>query len=67
MLALTFIKGPFVEDWFADQVEALKEKVTRQVNTMLMTNNALWTEFMTAFNANTHPTHHPLAPQAGRW
>jgi hypothetical protein len=31
MLTLTFIKGPLVEDWAADQVELLEEKVTRQV------------------------------------
>ena len=52
MLILTFIKGPFVEDWAADQVKTLEEKVICQVNPMPITDNALWTEFMTAFNAN---------------
>jgi len=28
MLALTLIKGPLVDDWASDQVQALKEKVT---------------------------------------
>jgi hypothetical protein len=52
MLTLTFIKGPLVEDWAANQVEILEEKVTCQVNPMLMTDNALWMEFITIFNAN---------------
>ena len=52
MLPLTFIKGPLDKDWAADQVEILEEKVTHQVNPMLITDNALWTEFITAFDAN---------------
>jgi hypothetical protein len=37
MLVLTFIKGLLVEDWAANQVKALEEKVTHQVNPMLIT------------------------------
>ena len=28
MLVLTLIKGPLVDDWASDQVQALEEKVT---------------------------------------
>jgi Retrotransposon gag protein len=52
MLALTFIKGPLVEDWATDQVKTLEEKVTRQVNPLLQTDSTLWTDFVTTFDAN---------------
>jgi hypothetical protein len=41
MLALSLIKGPLVEDWAADQVELLEQKVTRQVNPLPMTDPTL--------------------------
>jgi hypothetical protein len=52
MLALSLIKGPLVEDWAADQVELLEQKVTRQVNPLPMTDPTLWTDFETALDAN---------------
>src|ERR1700733_11792623 len=52
MLALTLIKGPLVDDWATDQVEALKDKVTRAVNPISQDREELWNDFVMDFDAN---------------
>ena len=52
MMALTLIKGPLVDDWAADQVTELEDKVTRQINPIAQNDEVLWNDFMTAFDAN---------------
>jgi hypothetical protein len=52
MLALTFIKGPLVDDWAADQVQELENKVNHPTTPIGMGKEILWTEFKDAFDAN---------------
>jgi len=52
MLALTLIKGPLVDDWASNQVQALKEKVTWIINPISQDQEVLWTDFVTTFNSN---------------
>ena len=52
MLALTLIKGPLVDDWASNQVQALEEKVNCPVNPIGQDQEVLWTDFVTAFNSN---------------
>jgi len=52
MLALTLIKGPLVDDWASNQVQALEEKVNRPINPISQDQEVLWTNFVTAFNSN---------------
>ena len=52
MLVLTLIKGPLVDDWASDQVQALKEKVTQPVTPISQDQEVLWTDFITTFNSN---------------
>jgi hypothetical protein len=51
MQALSLIKGPLVNNWVDDQITDLMEKVTCRPNPIPRTEPALWTDFMTAFNA----------------
>jgi hypothetical protein len=52
MFVLSYIKGPNVDDWVAEQVEALNEKVNRQQNPILWTDEQLWNDFNTKFTAD---------------
>ena len=52
MLVLTLIKRPLVDDWASDQVQALKEKVTRVIAPIGQDQEVLWTDFVTAFDSN---------------
>jgi hypothetical protein len=52
MLALTFIKGPLVDDWAADQVQELENKVNHPTTPVDIGEEILWTEFIDAFNSN---------------
>jgi len=52
MLVLTLIKGPLVDNWASDQVQALKEKVTQTINLISQDQEVLWTNFVTAFDSN---------------
>jgi hypothetical protein len=50
------IRGPIVDDWVQQQVDELRRKVAAGGG-YLRTNEALWTEFRTAFtNAFTNTT-----------
>ena len=50
VLALSFMRGPNINDWKADQLKLLIEKTTRAANPIPNTDPVLWTEFETAFN-----------------
>jgi hypothetical protein len=50
MQHLSLIKGPLVNDWKADQISELVEKTTRPVNPIGYDENALWNEYIQAFN-----------------
>ena len=52
MLALTLIKGPLVDDWASNQVQALEEKVTQAIAPIGQDQEVLWTDFITTFNLN---------------
>ena len=52
MLALTLIKGPLVDDWASNQVQALEEKVTRTIAPISQDQEVLWTDFVTVFDSN---------------
>jgi hypothetical protein len=55
-LALSMVRGPIVDDWVQQQVDELRRKVAAGGG-YLRTNEALWTEFRTAFtNAFTNTT-----------
>jgi hypothetical protein len=49
MFDLSYIKGPNVDDWVAEQVDALNEKTTRAQNCLDRTDEVLWNDFNTAF------------------
>src|SRR6266852_5402563 len=49
MCALSRIKGPLVQTWVNSQVEALREKTSRQLNPIGQDENVLWTDFTMAF------------------
>src|SRR6266852_2507035 len=51
MCALSRIRGPLVQTWVNTQVEALREKTTRQLNPIGRDENVLWTDFTTVFEA----------------
>src|SRR6266852_3057927 len=51
MCALLRIRGPLVQTWVNIQVEALREKTTRQLNPIGQDENVLWTDFTMAFEA----------------
>ena len=50
VLALSFMRGPNINDWKADQLKLLIEKTTRAVNPIPNADPVLWTEFETAFD-----------------
>jgi hypothetical protein len=52
MLALTFIKGPLVDDWAADQVQELESKVHHPTTPVDIGEESLWNDFKAAFDAN---------------
>ncbi len=49
MCALSHIRGPLVQTWVNTQVEALREKTSRQLNPIGRDENVLWTDFTMAF------------------
>jgi hypothetical protein len=49
MFVLSYIKGPNIDDWVADQVEILNEKTTRVQNPIDRADKVLWNDFNTAF------------------
>ena len=51
MYALSFMKGPLINDWVNDQVTTLRDKVQRTINPIPRDRNVLWTEFNNAFTA----------------
>jgi hypothetical protein len=46
---LSYIKGPNIDDWVVEQVDALNEKTTRAQNCLDRIDEALWNDFNTAF------------------
>ena len=57
MLALSYMRGPNINDWKAAQRRALNVKVNRTQNPILRTDEQLWTDFETDFaNAFTDTT-----------
>ena len=48
--ALSLIKGPLVDDWVADQIADLNDKVTRQNNPVPRHQEQLWNDFIAEFN-----------------
>ena len=50
VLCLSFIKGPRVDDWVADQLGSLNDKVKCTQNPIAKDNEDFWTEFQTAFD-----------------
>ena len=51
IVALSFFKGPKIEDWAADQLNNLNDKVTRANNPVGRDEEILWTEFKNAFTS----------------
>jgi hypothetical protein len=50
--ALTFLKGPLVQDWVQDQIDDLVEKTRpTRANHLAQNDEVLWTDFETAFDA----------------
>jgi hypothetical protein len=49
--ALTFIKGPLINNWANDQVTELHNKVTCMQNPIEQDKKVLWTEFSATFTA----------------
>ena len=49
IVALSFFKGPKIEDWAADQLTDLNDKVTRANNPVGRDEEILWMEFKNAF------------------
>jgi hypothetical protein len=50
MQALSFIKGPMVNDWAAEQVHIVMNRATHQNNPIEQDEEEHWREFETAFN-----------------
>ena len=51
LYALTKIKGPLVDAWHKDQVNKIREEVTRANNPVGRDKDVIWTDFETAFTA----------------
>ena len=51
MMALSYIKGPLVNDWVKAQEKAADNKLTRTTNPLLETDDALWMEFDNEFTS----------------
>ena len=51
LYTLTKIKGPLVDAWCKDQVNKIREEVTRAVNPVRRDQDVIWTNFETAFTA----------------
>jgi hypothetical protein len=51
MQALSLIKGPLIDDWKDDQIDALVEKVSRTANPIGRDQELLWDEFVAAFDS----------------
>jgi len=49
IFALSFIRGPNIEDWVDAQLQKLKTKVSCQLNPVGRDKEVLWTDFETAF------------------
>ena len=49
IFALSFIRGPNIDNWVDAQLQELKTKVSRQQNPVGRDEEVLWTEFETAF------------------
>ena len=65
VLCLSLIKGPRVDDWVADQLGSLNDKVKRTQNPIAKDNEDLWNEFQTAFdNTFTDTTQQQKAQSA---
>ena len=48
-MALNRIKGPLVNDWVAQQTDALHDKTTRTVKAIGRDQDQLWNDFSTDF------------------
>ena len=51
MAALSYIRGPIVNDWVQDQITSNKAKVNRANNPLPRNSEILWTEFIDDFKA----------------
>jgi hypothetical protein len=49
IFALSFIRGPNIDDWVDAQLQELKTKVSHQQNPVGQDEEVLWTDFETAF------------------
>ena len=50
MMALSYIKGPLVNDWVKAQEKAIDMKLTRTHNPLAETDEDLWNEFTADFS-----------------
>ena len=51
MTALSYIRGPLVNEWVKDKVAETREKVNRAANPINKTDEVLWTDFLANFKA----------------
>jgi hypothetical protein len=51
MQHLAWIRGPLVDDWKDDQIQDLIDKTTQAQNPVTRSDEDLWMDYMTAFDA----------------
>ena len=51
MAALSYIRGPIVDDWVQDTIQETKNKVSRANNPVPKTEEVFWTDWIAAFKA----------------
>ena len=51
MAALSYIRGPIVDDWVQDTIQETKNKVSRANNPIPKAEEVLWTDWIAAFKA----------------
>ena len=61
IFALSFIRGPNIDNWVDAQLQELKTKVSRQQNPVGQDEEVLWTDFETAFKGHTPIRHRSKA------